>query len=390
MMVADDLLLNLQLFCSNLKIKIGTGTPVQGGTQYELLQGCDKVYLTIYNTGNSCARGTNSQLLGLMKVWCDRTYLDGILRPDFAASWREWNSNAEILRNYQKVYGVPIEADAPEDYRMNREVLFHDFMFSRNRGEYITLEAIEFVVKNWLKRFCFMNISANQVLDGAYRYLQDNTPFDYDGGKIPFGFAAEMISVAFSGYCWNKQLSCRGNCPFRPGKTYDCLCELVDIMYMYSECPQVISYNKTNLNKLLSGKFNEVSWTQVNPSTPIEELMRDALYEAGLLSYPQYQALAPTRKFRVDYMIPTPNGGMLAIECDGLQYHANSTSYIADRQRDNLLLQQGITPVRFSSVDIQQDIEGCIKTIENLFGMYQTGKMIYYRGCSVSYFNSNE
>lgn len=51
-------------------------------------------------------------------------------------------------------------------------------------------------------------------------------------------------------------------------------------------------------------------------------------------------------------MIPTPNGGMLAVECDGLQYHAKPTAYAKDRQRDNLFLQQGITPVRFCTTDI--------------------------------------
>lgn len=389
-MAADDLLLNLQLFCSNLKIKMSTGTPVQGGTQYELLQGYDKVYLTIYNTGTAYARGANSQLLDLLKVWCDQSYFNGMLIPDFASSWREWNTNAQLIKDYQAVNGTPNEADAPEDYRINREILFHDYMFNRNRGERISLKAIDFVVKNWMKRFCFMNIPGDKVIEVAYKHLQDNTPIGFDGNNVPFSFAAEMISVAFSGFCWNKQLSCIGDCPFKPGKTYDCLCELVDLLYMYSESPKVISYNKTNLNKLMKGNFNEVSWTHINPSTPIEEIMKNALYDAGLLSYPQYQALAPTRKFRVDYMIPTPNGGLLAVECDGLQYHAKPSCYIGDRQRDNLLLQQGITQVRFSSVDIQQDIEGCIKTIENLFGMYQTGKMAYYRNCSPSYFNSNE
>ena len=86
-------------------------------------------------------------------------------------------------------------------------------------------------------------------------------------------------------------------------------------------------------------------------------------------------------------MIPTPNGGMLAIECDGLQYHATRSAYISDRRRDNLFLQNGITPVRFSSIDINEDIEGCIKTIESLFKSYQIGKQVYHRNGRFGYFD---
>lgn len=386
----DNRLENLQLFCSNLKIKISNATTVQSGVQYQLEKEGYKVYLTLYNNGRCFPRGTNSPLLDLLKVWCDKSYLDGMLRPDFASSWKEWNTNASMVSDFHAMKGIPEESIAPEDYRLNREITFHDFMFCRNRAQMISLDAIQFVVRNWLKRFCFMNITSDNVLDVALKYLQDNTPIGFDGQNVPFGHAAEIISYAFVGFCWNKKLSCDGNCPFRPGNGYECLTELVDMMYMYCQNPKVISYNKTNLCKILSGRSDDVSWNSIDPSTPIEEAMRKALFDAGLLNMPQYQAMAPSRKYRVDFMIPTPNGGMLAVECDGLQYHANPNTYIADRQRDNLLIQQGITPVRFSSVDIQQDIDGCIKTIEDLFRMYQIGKMVYHRNCAISYFNANE
>jgi very-short-patch-repair endonuclease len=72
-----------------------------------------------------------------------------------------------------------------------------------------------------------------------------------------------------------------------------------------------------------------------------------------------------------------------------LQYHATPSAYVLDRQRDNNLICEGITPVRFSSVDIENDIEGCIKTIEKIFGEYQTGKRIYYRNGGISYFSAD-
>ena len=382
----DERLLNLQLFCSNLRLRIDSGKPVQGGVQYEVSNGTDVVYVTLYNSGRCFARGANTDLLALLKVWCDNTYSEGMLRPDFAASWREWNTNLQFVYDYQKNNGIPDEATAPDEYKQNREIAFHDFMFSSHRHKNILLERVEFTVRNWLRRYCFMNISADSVLDVAYDYLQNNQPLGYDGKSVPFSFAAEMLSVAFVGYCNNKFLSCNGRCPFR-ADMYDCIRELVDMMYVYCDGSEVVAYNKTNLTKLLKGKADQVSWVSLQPSTPIEEKMQNALIDAGLLSLPQYQALAPTRRYRIDYLIPTPNGGRLAIECDGLQYHATPSAYVADRNRDNLLLSEGITPVRFSSVDIDNDIEGCIMTIEQLFGSYQTGKQVVHRNGGISYFS---
>lgn len=382
----DERLLNLQLFCSNLRLRIDSGKPVQGGVQYEVSNGTDVVYVTLYNSGRCFARGVNTDLLALLKVWCDNTYSEGMLRPDFAASWREWNTNLQFVYDYQKNNGIPDEATAPDEYKQNREIAFHDFMFSSHRHKNILLERVEFTVRNWLRRYCFMNISADSVLDVAYDYLQNNQPLGYDGKSVPFSFAAEMLSVAFVGYCNNKFLSCNGRCPFH-ADMYDCIRELVDMMYVYCDGSEVVAYNKTNLTKLLKGKADQVSWVSLQPSTPIEEKMQNALIDAGLLSLPQYQALAPTRRYRIDYLIPTPNGGRLAIECDGLQYHATPSAYVADRNRDNLLLSEGITPVRFSSVDIDNDIEGCIKTIEQLFGSYQTGKQVVHRNGGISYFS---
>ncbi len=385
----DERLLTLQLFCSNLRLSISSGKPVQGGMQYEVSNGSDVVYVTLYNSGNCFARGANSDLLALMRVWCDNTCFDGMLRPDFAASWREWSTNAHFVNDYHKQNGIPDEATAPEDYKQNREIFFHDYMFSNNRHIKIQLEKVEFTVKNWIKRFCFMNISAERVMDAAYNYLQNNQPIGFDGKTVPFSFAAEMISVAFTGYCSNKYLSCGNHqCPFR-SDMYECLKELVDMMYVYCEGSKVITYNKTNLTKLLSGKASQVSWVSLKPSTPIEEKMQKALIDAGLLTLPQYQARAPKRRYRIDYMIPTPNGGLMAIECDGLQYHATPSAYVKDRQRDNLLISEGIIPVRFSSVDIEDDLEGCINTIEKIFGEYQAGKRIYYRNGGISYFSAD-
>ena len=327
---------NLYLFCANQGIDIDGGSEVQGGVQYSLRKNGMIVYVTLYNSGTCFVRGANSQLLNLLRVWCDNTFIN-TLHPDFAASWREWNTNASYLFEYHKKYGIPNENETFDEYKINREITFHDYMFSANRHRNIKVSSLSFVIKNWLNRFCFMNIPANKVIDYVLNYIQDNA---YDNNDlISFSLAAEAVSIAFVGFCQNKQLSCGGQCPFVDGE-YDCLCKLIDMMYMYCENPVVIAYNKTNLNRILTGDTQNISWIRTDPSTPIEEKMKNALFDAGLLSLPQYQAMEPQRRFRVDFMIPTPNGGMLAVECDGLQYHSKPNSYISDRRRDNLLKKQ--------------------------------------------------
>lgn len=121
----------------------------------------------------------------------------------------------------------------------------------------------------------------------------------------------------------------------------------------------------------------------------IEDTKRNALMDSGFLPMPQCHAMSPTRHFRIDYLIPTPNGGRLAIECAGLLYYATPTVYITDRLHDNLLISVGVIPLRFSSVTIENDVEGCIKTVENVFGDYQRGKCVYYRDGCERYFGTD-
>lgn len=363
-------------------------TVVQAGLQYKLVKDNDTVYVTLYNNGNCYTRGADSSLHTLLSVWCDTRYTEGTLHPDFELSWREWNTNLDYIKDFHtRLGGIPDEEMATEDYRINREILFHDYMFSSYRNNLISLKAIDFVVRNWIKRFCFMNISAEAVMDTTLEYMNDNPPLMSNNSSVPFGYAAEALSVSFVGYCHTKCISA-SKCPFH-SDIYECVCELVDMLYMYTDNPRVITYNKTNLGKLITGKSN-LSWITIFPSTPIEEKMKDALMDAGILTMPQYQALAPVRRYRVDFMIPTPNGGMLAVECDGLQYHANPQTYTKDRQRDNNFLKNGITPVRFSSVDIENDIDGCINTIENIFRGYQSGRQVFYRNNHFGYFDATD
>ena len=102
----DERLLVLQLFCSNLQMKIDSGKNVQGGRQYEVTKGDELVYVTLYNNGNCSAKGANTGLLTLLNVWCDNNFLTGMLHPDFATSWKDWNTNAYFVSDFHQQNGI--------------------------------------------------------------------------------------------------------------------------------------------------------------------------------------------------------------------------------------------------------------------------------------------
>lgn len=85
----------------------------------------------------------------------------------------------------------------------------------------------------------------------------------------------------------------------------------------------------------------------------------------------------------------TPNDGAIAIECDGLEYHATNNAYVNDRRRDNLLTSHGFQVLRFSSVAIMNDLQGCINQIENSFSNFQHGRVVYHRNGGLGYFGAN-
>ena len=48
--------------------------------------------------------------------------------PAFYFSWREWKEDADLLKQYIGKYSEPDEAVASEEYKIHREVMFHDYI----------------------------------------------------------------------------------------------------------------------------------------------------------------------------------------------------------------------------------------------------------------------
>lgn len=392
------------LFCENAEITLLENTEVQHGMKYKVSKTGEEAYMTLYHNGNSLPQGhQGSHLLNLLQVWSnvrpgkrdipedEKSILDNWGVPGFYMSWREWWEDANIISDYIKENGEPNELQAVDGYKMHREIMFHDYMFKKATDLKISIEVVRQIIINWVTRFCFMNIDSALLADMTISKItkdwhDDITP----DGYVPFYDVLDDLTYVFCRFChdkWVVDSNNRAVCP-QMGDIDICIIELVDSMYVYCQNQHVLSYTKTNMHHLLRRELDKLSWIDLRAQSPIENTLGNAIYQAGILTIPQYQALAPDRRFKLDFMIKTPNGGALAIECDGLEYHANPKAYINDRRRDNLLTSNGFQVLRFSSVDILQDLEGCIKQIEYSFSNFQHGKVVYHRNHGIGYFGA--
>lgn len=392
------------LFCENTEIKILDSQSVQYGVKYKVSRHGEEAFMTLYDSGNSLPQGPwNSGLLKLLHVWsctnpAQRQMTEEEARliksggmPAFYMSWREWKEDAQNLADYIKVNGIPSEDQAPEGYKICREIMFHDYMFKKATELNISIDAVQHIIISWISHFCFMNINSARLADEVIARIMRNYRDEVtDDGSVSFYAVTEELAYVFTHFCQAKWMVC-GNktiCP-QVGELEDCLIELVDSMYVYCQNQRVLAYNKTNLQKLLKRDLDDLSWIDIQAKTPIEAMLGDALYQSGILNIPQFQALSPDRRFKVDFMVKAPHGGAIAIECDGLEYHANATAYQKDRQRDNLLTNHGFQVLRFSSIDIYNDLQGCINQIEASFSNFQHRRVVYHRNDGLGYFGAN-
>lgn len=269
--------------------------------------------------------------------------------------------------------------------------MFHDYMFKEVTELNISIDAVIHIIKSWVSSFCYVNINSDRLVEEVINRIKWNYRDEItDDDFVSFYAVTEELSYVFMRYCQAKWGVCnqKSICP-QVSELDDCLIELVDSMYVYCQNQRVLSYNMTNFQRFLNRNLENLSWIDLSANTPIEERLKNALYQAGLLNNPQFQALAPDRRFKVDFMVKVPHGGAIAIECDGLEYHANATTYQKERQRDNLLTSHGFQVLRFSSIDIFKDLEGCIKQIEHSFNNFQYGRVIYHRNGGLGNLGAN-
>jgi very-short-patch-repair endonuclease len=96
--------------------------------------------------------------------------------------------------------------------------------------------------------------------------------------------------------------------------------------------------------------------------TPIEVPFYDALRETALLFSVQPWMQTTDRRYRFDFLIHY-DGGVLAVELDGHDFHKTKEQRGRDAQRDRWFAARKITTVRFTGSQVYADPQGCVKEL---------------------------
>lgn len=97
-------------------------------------------------------------------------------------------------------------------------------------------------------------------------------------------------------------------------------------------------------------------------SPPHEILWTQAAKLWGGKAVHEYRNAIPSRDFRLDIAFPDVK---LAVEVDGWQFHGKFKSgFHKDREKQNLLTENGWRILRFSAKAIFNDVDACITSIQ--------------------------
>jgi len=102
----------------------------------------------------------------------------------------------------------------------------------------------------------------------------------------------------------------------------------------------------------------------------IEKILGEALKKSGIEFITQQQILHNLAVLTVpDFFIEKC---MLAIYCDGFQYHYNKESVIKDRSQDRILQYLGYKVLRYTGSEIVGDVDKCISEIKKFMQKFIT------------------
>lgn len=300
---------------------------------------------------------------------------------NYYLGWREWWEEAGYIKKHIATHGYPDEANVPPNFRLWREVMFHDFMFKARSGATISAEKLAWGIWSWMSRYCFVPLDLHALVDDILDYVRDGFSMHLDGEgaaqRIPISLVAEAMSYVYCKHCSKRFVKLDGSyvCPQVRASQDVCTYNALDALYPYSDAGDVVAYTKGNLLKLSKRKTDAIKWYKLAPQSPIETLMASALEDAGVTVIPQFQARSAEHRYRIDFVIPTTGGPYLAVECDGLEFHANKQAYTRDQQRNRHLQEHGFYVMRFSSREIFGDVAACVEEIDRSFWRIQKGKL---------------
>ena len=130
--------------------------------------------------------------------------------------------------------------------------------------------------------------------------------------------------------------------------------------------PRRITFIKTTLAKFsMAQGINDLYHT-----SPIEDLMWEALKAAEVQAERQYEIRENDANYDLDFFVECRDGAKIDIECNGDTYHSTKAARDRDRRRNTYLTANDWLVLRFGTDELRNDIRGCINRIRTFINQH--------------------
>ena len=127
-----------------------------------------------------------------------------------------------------------------------------------------------------------------------------------------------------------------------------------------------ITFITTTLAKFgLAQELNDLFHT-----SPIEDLMWEALKAAEIQAERQYEIRERDANYDLDFFVECSDGAKIDIECNGDTYHSTKAARDRDRRRNTYLTTHGWLVQRFGTDELRSDIRGCVNKVRKLINQH--------------------
>ena len=127
-----------------------------------------------------------------------------------------------------------------------------------------------------------------------------------------------------------------------------------------------VTFIRTTLEKFrLAQEINDLFHT-----SPIEDLMWDALKAAEVQAERQYEIRERDASYDLDFFVECSDGAKIDIECNGDTYHSTKAARDRDRRRNTYLTANDWLVLRFGTDELRNDIRGCVNKVRKLINQH--------------------
>lgn len=105
-------------------------------------------------------------------------------------------------------------------------------------------------------------------------------------------------------------------------------------------------------------------------TSPIEDLMWEALKAAEIQAERQYEIRERNANYDLDFAVVCSDGAKIDIECNGDTYHSTKAARDRDTRRNTHLTANDWLVLRFGTNKLRNDIRGCVNKIRKLINQH--------------------